>query len=144
MKRHGQSGQCLIAKAKCSTVYRISQVPVPCSCWVEHSQHVYNSQTTYATDTKLAKSTALHDLVIVLEAGSCKPAYSIHRYDGHNYVRYETRKGYLIVTWHHDVTIILASKWNFLHPSRTNSFIVVSQARLWQGRTRAMLLLVTE
>ena len=52
----------------------------------------------YATDTKLAKSTVVHDLAIILEADSCYPlvtklaSVSIHHYDGHSYSCYETRK----------------------------------------------------
>ena len=46
---------------------------IPCLRWVEHSWHAYNSGTTYATNTKLAKSTALHDPTITMKAGSCKP-----------------------------------------------------------------------
>ena len=41
--------------------------------WVEHLNKTYNSNIMYATSTKLAKSTALDDLAIILEARSCKP-----------------------------------------------------------------------
>ena len=50
-----------------------------------------NSWTTYATDTNLEKSTALDDLVSILEAHSSKPlvtrkpVFPKHCYNGHNY-----------------------------------------------------------
>ena len=47
---------------------------VICSCWVEQLNNANNSHITYATNTKLAKSTVLDDSAITLEARSCKPS----------------------------------------------------------------------
>ena len=90
----------------------------------------------YDANTEVAKSTAVHYLAIILEVGSCKPSvtklpvYSTHFYDGHNYARYETRKGYLVITRHHNVMIILVSECILATDCGASAFIVVSQARL--------------
>ena len=41
---------------------------------VDPKSNVYNSPITYATNTKLVKSTAVNDLVIISKACSCKPS----------------------------------------------------------------------
>ena len=46
---------------------------IACSRQVEYSNNTYTLNNAYAISTKLAKSTALYDLGIILKARSCKP-----------------------------------------------------------------------
>ena len=94
-------------------------VTIPRSHWVEPSRHAYNSRTMYATDTKLAKSTALHDPAIILEAGSCKPSVtklasilhtSLRRPQLCSLWNWERLPDCHMTSWRHDYEQIFAPK----------------------------------
>ena len=86
--------------------------------WVDPSQNAYNSLTTHGTNTKLWRSTPIHNPVIILEYHYCKPlviklAKDPHNwYRHHNYGGYELRNVWMTVTWHHDVTHTLNNPEN--------------------------------
>ena len=117
-----------------------------CRSFPLHHTHVELSPHDMLT--KLAKSTALHDPAITLEAGSCKPSKTKLASILHTSLRLpqlcslwkkERLPDCHMTPWRHDYTGELTK---FLHRSRANVFIIVSQARLSHGWARAMLLLV--